>query len=76
VCFEGSGGGPEFADGGGGLVAPYLDTSAFARHVLALAEDPEMRHRLGENAKREVHERYLLERQAPKLRDVISMVVG
>jgi glycosyltransferase involved in cell wall biosynthesis len=76
VCFEGSGGGPEFADGGAGLIAPYLDAAAFAQHVLSLAGDHEARRRLGAKATRKVHDQYSLERQAPKLRDVISMVVG
>jgi len=76
VCFEASGGGPEFAERDAGLIAPYLDVSAFADHVLTLAADSEARSQLGANARCKVHDRYLLERQAPKLRDVITMVIA
>jgi len=72
VCFEASGGGPEFVGSDAGLKAPYLDVAAFARHVLSLASDARMRESVGVAARRKVLEHFMLEQQAPKLRDVIN----
>lgn len=72
VCFESSGGGPEFVGHDAGLMAPYLDVATFARHVISLAADPESRHAIGRAARRKVLDHYTIEQQAPKLRDVIN----
>ena len=71
VCFEASGGGPEFAEADAGLLAPYLDVAAFANRVLSLSADPEARRAIGGAARRKVAERYTIDQQAPKLRDLI-----
>ena len=71
VCFAGSGGGPEFACDGAGVVVPYLDVAAFATEVGRLADDAQRRRAIGEIARSRVRERFTIERQAPKLRDVI-----
>lgn len=71
VCFEASGGGPEFAEADAGLLAPYLDVAAFANRVLSLSADPEARESVGGAARRKVAERYTIDQQAPKLRDLI-----
>ena len=71
VCFEATGGGPEFAEGDAGLLAPYLDVSAFANRILSLSADPRARAAIGGAAKRKVAERYTIDQQAPKLRDLI-----
>lgn len=72
VCFEASGGGPEFAEADAGLVAPYLDVAAFANRILSLAADPQARAAIGGAAKRKVAGRYTIHQQAPKLRDLIA----
>jgi glycosyltransferase involved in cell wall biosynthesis len=72
ICFDSSGGGPEFAERDAGLIAPYLDVGAFATHILALAADAGARSRLGANSRGKLLERYTLEHQAPKLYDVIT----
>jgi glycosyltransferase involved in cell wall biosynthesis len=74
VCFASSGGGPEFSDDNAGLVAPYLDTEAFALHVLALAADPSLRRRLGECGRAKVRDQFTIDHQAPRLLDVIHQV--
>jgi glycosyltransferase involved in cell wall biosynthesis len=71
ICFANSGGGPEFAADGAGVVAPYLDVSAFASEISRLANDPNRRRQIGEIASSRVAERFTIERQAPKLRDII-----
>ena len=76
VCFDSSGGGPEFVEQDAGLVAPYLNIEAFASHLLTLAEYPEVRRRMGEKGAEKVRTRYTIDRQAPKLLQVISDVCG
>jgi glycosyltransferase involved in cell wall biosynthesis len=51
VCFQSAGGAEELADAGGGTAVPYLDASAMADAVLALAQSPKERERLGRNAR-------------------------
>jgi glycosyltransferase involved in cell wall biosynthesis len=75
VCFESSGGGPEFVGRDAGLVAPYLDVPAFARHVLTLAGDAQARNAIGSAGRRKVRECFTIEQQAPRLRDVIMRVL-
>lgn len=67
VCFANSGGGPEFADGGAGLVVPYLNTAAFAAQLVNLQTDADLRHRLGAEAARRVQCQHTVEIQGPKL---------
>jgi glycosyltransferase involved in cell wall biosynthesis len=71
VCFDGSGGGPEFVGPDAGLIAPYLDVPAFADHVSRLYEEPDLRQRLGGSAAQKVRTCYSFAIQAPKLLDVI-----
>jgi glycosyltransferase involved in cell wall biosynthesis len=72
VCFNDSGGGPEFVENDAGVIAPYLDVETFAAHVFELAASPERRRQLGEAGRAKVAERYTITLQAPKLLDVIS----
>jgi glycosyltransferase involved in cell wall biosynthesis len=74
VCFAQSGGGPEFVGDDAGLVAPYLDVDRFADHLFSLAENAELRARLGSSGARRVHDRYSIDVQAPKLKAVIDQV--
>lgn len=67
VCFAGSGGGPEFTGEDAGLIAPYVDTSAFAAHIITLHDVPGFRERLGAEAFRKVRTHYGIETQGPKL---------
>jgi len=71
VCFAGSGGGPEFVEADAGVVAPYLDIEAFAKHVGGLASDANSRRAFGDAGRKKVGERYTISLQAPKLLEVI-----
>jgi len=75
VCFAQSGGGPEFAEIGGGLVVPYLDVPAFAGCLAELAGDVARRRAIGASAARAV-EQFTIDRQAPKLRAVMEAVMA
>lgn len=67
LCFAGSGGGPEFTGQDAGLVAPYLDTTAFAAHIMTLHDAPDLHQRIGAAASRHVQTNYSVEVQGPKL---------
>jgi len=67
VCFAKSGGGPEFAGSGAGLVAPYLDVEALAGHLAVLHDNENLRRQLGAEAARQVQTNYTVDQQAPKV---------
>jgi glycosyltransferase involved in cell wall biosynthesis len=58
VCFDGSGGAPEFVGNDAGIAVPYLDTLEMARALTRLRESPEMRERFAAVAKERVQERH------------------
>jgi glycosyltransferase involved in cell wall biosynthesis len=66
VCFDQTGGGPEFVGHDAGLVAPYLDLSTFVDNLENLLRDGELRKRLGDAASKRALE-FTVEKQAPKL---------
>lgn len=47
LCFEGSGGSPDFVGTDTGCLVPYLDLSAMVTALVRLADDPAERTRLG-----------------------------
>ena len=72
VCFADSGGVPEFVGEDAGLIAPYLDVSAFAAHLIRLQDTPNLRERLGAVALSKVLTENSVEIQAPKLQKIIE----
>jgi glycosyltransferase involved in cell wall biosynthesis len=72
VCFADSGGASEFVDGDTGLIAPYLDLTAFATHITRLKDAPDFRERLGAAASIKVRTQYSPEVQTPKLLKIIE----
>jgi glycosyltransferase involved in cell wall biosynthesis len=76
VCFDSSGGGPEFAGDDAGVIVPYLDVDAFADALLRLRKDADAGRALGAAARQKVLRDYTVESQAPKLCTVIERVVG
>jgi glycosyltransferase involved in cell wall biosynthesis len=75
VCFADAGGAPEFVGSDAGRVVPYLDLDALAASVAELALDPQLRSRLGKQARRKVRERFTVEKQGPKLLEVFKRTV-
>jgi glycosyltransferase involved in cell wall biosynthesis len=76
VCFAGSGGGAEFVGRNAGLIAPYADVEAFARDLLVLQSDANLRNRLGAEAARRVMEAHIVEKQAPLLLKSLERCMG
>jgi glycosyltransferase involved in cell wall biosynthesis len=67
VCFAESGGGPEFVGDDSGLIAPYLDVPAFAKHLRTLQGSPELSRKFGVAGAEKVRYQYVAEVQGPKL---------
>ncbi len=76
VCFDRSGGGPEYVGEDAGLIAPYLDVQAFASHLETLKRSPEMRARMGDVAAEKVRSRHVIETQGPKILASIQRCLG
>ena len=73
VCFDKSGGGPEFVGNDAGLVAPYLDVASFAAHVRALRDNRDACSGLGSAASEKVRRYFGIESQGPKLLESIQL---
>lgn len=76
VCFESSGGSPEFVEEDAGFVVPYLDISAMADKVVLLAMNKKTRKDLGSRGSAKVAESYDISVGALKILDVIEQHLG
>jgi len=74
ICFEGSGGGPEFVGEDAGVSVPYLDIDAMAISCQILGEDENLRRKYGKCGATKVENNYSLEIQARKILDVIERI--
>lgn len=72
VCFENSGGMPEFVCDGGGFTAPYLDLDTMAAEIVRLAEDTALHRATGQAARKKVARENTLEATGPLLLAVIA----
>ena len=71
VCFESSGGGPEFVGEDSGLIAPYLGIHEFAANIMKLYNEPKHRDNLGAAALNKVLMQHGVETQGPKIMQCI-----
>ena len=76
VCFDNAGGTPEVVEDDAGIVVPYLDIEAMAKAVVRLAEDPELRARFGENARRKIIDRHDIEVGAARIASVLKPLLS
>jgi glycosyltransferase involved in cell wall biosynthesis len=76
LCFDASGGAPEFVGDDAGFVASNLSVEEMADHVIALAQDDAMRKTLGTRAKVKVQESHDISVVPPKILAVIEKVVS
>ena len=72
VCFENAGGSPEFVESDAGFIVPYLDIHLMAEKIITLAEDKELRNKLGYRAAQKVQERHDITVAAPKILKIIE----
>jgi glycosyltransferase involved in cell wall biosynthesis len=72
LCFEESGGMPEFVEQDAGRVIPYLDVELVAACLRELCADPELGARWGRRAADKVRERFDISNIAPQVAAVIE----
>lgn len=77
VCFAESGGAPEFASEGAGVVVPHSDAKSMANAVADLIEDPGLRASIGEKAREKAEENYDVDRAtAPRFLEFLRNSMG
>ena len=72
ICFNHSGGAPEFVECDAGVSVPYANVEEMAGVCLSLMEDRSRRAQLGAIAKEKLNLQYTVQTQAPKLMEVIN----
>jgi glycosyltransferase involved in cell wall biosynthesis len=72
VCFDNSGGAPEFVEHDAGFVVPGFDLNRMAEKVGDLLASGERRNRMGEAARQKVLDRHDLRVSAPKISTIIQ----
>ncbi|QHT70540.1 glycosyltransferase family 4 protein [Rhodocytophaga rosea] len=71
LCFDQSGGMPEFVENDCGFVVPYLDIKAMAAKIIELQSNSVLKTRLGNNARRKATDQHNVHVAAPKILDII-----
>jgi glycosyltransferase involved in cell wall biosynthesis len=74
ICFDASGGIPEFVSNDSGFVVPYLDIPAMASRVMQLANDASLRNALGACGAAKTRERHDVSVVAPRIAELIERV--
>jgi glycosyltransferase involved in cell wall biosynthesis len=67
VCFEKAGGMPDFVADDAGMVVPYLDVESAANAIYKLANDADLRHKLGQHARNKLELRHLDDIAIPEI---------
>jgi glycosyltransferase involved in cell wall biosynthesis len=75
LCFDKSGGSPEFVEDDCGFIVPYLNVEAMATRAIELLYSPALRERLGNRAREKVKERHDIEVSAPLVARLIEKLI-
>ncbi len=76
LCFRDAGGMPEFVEEDAGFVVPFEDTKKLAEKIVQLHDDPELRERLGRQAREKVHARHVTPIASPKILSACREISG
>ena len=76
LCFADAGGTPELVEEDSGFVIPYLDLNTMADKLLLLAENEELRRKMGACGAAKVQNRFSLDVMAPRLYRIIDELLG
>lgn len=76
LCFDQSGGAPEFVSDDKGIVVPYLDLDAFSDAIVRLRQQPDIAKTYGEAGRRIAIERHSLESTAPQILNAMLAVLN
>jgi glycosyltransferase involved in cell wall biosynthesis len=72
VCFAKAGGAPELVEEDAGFVVPYLDVVEMSQRIIELIDNPELRLKMGKNAKRKVLERHPTDESVNNVMKIIN----
>lgn len=75
VCFDGSGGIPEFIEEDAGFIIPYLDLTKATERIIDILESNNLRDRLGNAAFKKLYERHEFNHSCNKLFEVIKTMI-
>ncbi len=75
ICFDKAGGMPEFVESDAGFVVPYLDIAAMADRIIELAQNPELRKKLGQCAARKVRSRHDVSYGAGTILEIVNRYI-
>ncbi|MEO1934088.1 MAG: glycoside hydrolase family 99-like domain-containing protein, partial [Myxococcales bacterium] len=67
IAFSDAGGAPELIEDDAGIVVPHLDVDSMAAAIIRLAEEPDLRLKLGKRAREKVSNRFSPEAYAESL---------
>lgn len=67
ICFENSGGMPEFITDDCGVAVPYLNIPELVEAILFFKDNPKVRKRFGENARKKVLSNHTLEKKSQEI---------
>jgi glycosyltransferase involved in cell wall biosynthesis len=76
ICFEHSGGAPEFVKGNGGEVVPYLDVAAMSDSLHHMLTDAAHRHQLGEAGYRAYAEKHSPGQALPVFERILEKAIA
>ncbi|UYZ57454.1 glycosyltransferase family 4 protein [Hymenobacter latericus] len=72
ICFENSGGMPEYVRNDAGIQVPYLDTQMMAEQVMYLLDHPEEAQQMGAVGRERVLQNHTIATIGPKMYEVIQ----
>jgi len=72
ICFERSGGMPEFVRDDAGFTVPYLDTTQMAEKTRFLLDNPAEAHQRGAVGQRRVREHHTIATIGPEMYNLIQ----
>ena len=76
ICFSGAGGAPELVEEDAGIIVPYLDCEEMATAVCRLHDNPDLRRRLGDRARKKVMERHDISVGGQHIYNIIKQQIG
>jgi glycosyltransferase involved in cell wall biosynthesis len=76
LCFENSGGAPEFVQDDAGFVVRAFDIEEMAKKVALLLDSEELRRRMGEAGRHRVMQRHDINTSAPQLAAIIQSALN
>lgn len=76
ICFQGSGGIPEFVEQDMDLTVDYLDLQAFAKALFRLATHEHLRSQLGERCRDKVFQQSSIDSVAPRIVTTMEHAMG